>query len=141
MVKALYSPRRIFYTALEKYLENEELEKVLNDPSKLEAKMKAIGFSIKLVAHHFGKQIEYKVEEDVIIFLYGSIEVYRLSNKQISNINVPLINKRINEVSVDVVERLWINLFFHYGNIINILEQMCINSSEIVNTVQTSLVV
>jgi hypothetical protein len=114
MSKSSYSPGKILSTALEKYLADEQLTTVLNDCEKVEIKMKAIAFSLKTVTSYFGRQIESKIEKDVIIFSFGGMEIYRLSNEQTKHINVPLMNKRINEVSVDVGERLWINLFFHY---------------------------
>ena len=142
MSKASYSPGKILSIALDKYLEDEEITSVLKDNEKLELKMKAIAFSLKTITSYYGRQIEAKIEKDVVVFSFSGMEIYRLSNEQIKHINVPLLNQRIDEVSVDVGERLWINLFFHYGNILGVLERMGVDSqSETDKTIQTTLAI
>lgn len=142
MSKASYSPGKILRTALEKYLVGEQLTTVIKDYEKVDLKMKAIAFSLKTITSYYGRQIESKIEKDVITFSFSGMEIYRLSDEQIKRINIPLINQRIDEVSVDIGERLWINLFFHYGNILGVLDRMGVDSQSQTNkTIQTSMAI
>jgi hypothetical protein len=127
-------PRQFLKKAMEVYAETEDMFELLSNENNLELRLSAIGFALKqLVAAH-GDSIETKVDlaEKSVLISKGGITFYIIEDKTIDN--TPELYKQFKyrsheEVKNESVNSYSANLFYHWGSIMNGIENIGFDSN------------